>query len=66
MSINNVINNFEIKKEEQIRKDYITKSLIIIANQLKYSKYKWISYNEFLINEKNVINDINNNITINA
>ena len=65
MSINNVINNYEIKKEEQIRKDYITKSLIIIANQLKYHKYKWISYDEFLTNEKNIINDINNNITIN-
>ena len=66
MSINNVINNYEIKKEEQIRKDYITKSLNIIANQLKYRQYKWISYDEFLTNEKNVINDINNNITINA
>lgn len=66
MSISTVINNYEIKKEEQIKKGYITKTLIIIPNKLKYSKYKWISYDEFLTNEKNVINDINNNITINA
>ena len=65
-SINNVINKYEIKKEEQIRKDYITKTLIIIANKLKYGKYKWISIVEFLNYDKNVINDINNNITINA
>ena len=37
MSISNVINNYEIKKQEHIRKDYITKTLIIIANKIKIS-----------------------------
>ena len=54
ISISNVINNYEIKKQEKIRKDYITKILIIIANKLKYRKYKWISYDEFLTYEKKV------------
>ena len=66
MSICNVIKNYEIKCNDIIRKDYITQTLIDLSKKTKYNNYKWITYNEFLELEKNVIKLINNDIEINV
>ena len=52
----NIINNSEIKKNDLIRKDYVTKTLISYANNINNKKYKWLEYNRFIELEKEIIN----------
>ena len=52
----NIINNSEIKKNDLIRKDYVTKTLINYANNIKNKKYKWLEYIRFIKLEKEIIN----------
>ena len=52
----NIINNSEIKKNDLIRKDYVTQTLINYANNKKNKKYKWLEYNRFIELEKEIIN----------
>ena len=56
ISLRNIINNSEIKKNDLIRKDYVTKALIDYANQIKNNEYKWLEYNRFIELEKEIIN----------
>ena len=52
----NIINNSEIKENDLIRKDYVTKTLINYANNIKNKKYKWLEYKRFIKLEKEIIN----------
>ena len=56
ISMRNIINNSEIKKNDLIRKDYVTKTLISYANNINNKKYKWLEYNRFIELEKEIIN----------
>ena len=56
ISMRNIINNSEIKKNDLIRKDYVTKTLINYANNIKNKKYKWLEYKRFIKLEKEIIN----------
>ena len=56
ISMKNIINNSEIKKNDLIRKDYVTKTLISYANNINNKKYKWLEYNRFIELEKEIIN----------
>ena len=43
-AIRNIFINYELKKENIRRKDYVTRSLIKIANQIYYNNYSWIDF----------------------
>ena len=62
ISIRNVIENYEIKKEKIIRHDYVTKSLIQYAKSIKKNRYNWLDYATFKNMEKKIIKDENKNM----
>ena len=48
----NLLINYEIKKSNIIRKDYITKTLVNYTKDLKKNKYQWFDYETFKKIEK--------------
>ena len=56
-AIRNIFINYELKKETIRRKDYITRSLIKIANQIDYNNYIWIDFKNFKYEESVIIKE---------
>ena len=48
----NVLINYEIKKSNIIRKDYITKKLVNYTKDIKKNQYQWLDYETFKKIEK--------------
>lgn len=63
ISIRNIISNYELKKENIIRKVYVTRTLIEYSKTLMNNNFTWLTYNTFKNLEKNLIK--NSNKTIN-
>ena len=66
ISIRNVLLNYETKNESIIRKDYVTKSLILYVKTIKKGKYEWLKYEQIVELEKKIINGENNKVHINV
>ena len=66
LSIRNIINNYETKKDKIIRKDYCTRVLIEYAKKVKYKKYVWLDYDTYKKMEISIIEDNNKNLNVNA
>ena len=65
-SIRNVLINYESKRDQIVRKDYVTKTLLNYSRSIKYNKYRWITYEDFKKMEENVIKNSNKNFNIDA
>ena len=65
-SIRNVLINYESKRDQIIRKDYVTKTLLNYSRSIKYNEYRWITYEDFKKMEENVIKNSNKNLNIDA
>jgi len=50
--VRNVLINYEIKKSNIIRKDYITKKLVNYTKDIKKNQYQWLDYETFKKIEK--------------
>lgn len=60
LSLRNIIQYNEIKKNDIPRKDYITKTLVYYADTVKDNKFTWIKYEKFKEMEKNIIMESKN------
>ena len=64
LSIRNVILNYEIIKDNILRKDYVTKTLLEYVKDIKKNDYEWLTYEKFKTLEKEVIKKCNNSLDI--
>ena len=62
--IRNVLINYESKRDQIIRKDYVTKTLLNYSRSIKYNEYRWITYDNFKKMEENIIKNSNENYNI--
>ena len=64
IALRNIIINYETKKSEIKRKDFICKTLIEYSKNINKNKFNWISYKEFKESEIKVIKKYNNELEI--
>ena len=60
LSLRNILQYNELKKNDIPRKDYITKTLVYYADTIKDNNYSWLEYDKFKEMEKKIITESNN------